>query len=117
MLDLLRGERIRRVAPSRRGARRLGSAGVTTDDLSRDQMEALARVVTRQQRFFNALIRRMDRRGFEPSDPLHRLSVQAQSVLQNLRMHLHYATCQSGVGKLAKSERVARDRECDRSDR
>jgi hypothetical protein len=89
----------------RANARSVTLGLVKTDDLTRDQIEHLARSVTRELRFFNALIRRMDECGFEPSDELHRLSLQAQGVLQNIRMHLHYATCASGVGRVPEATR------------
>src|SRR3954452_21883111 len=85
-------------------ARSASLADVRTENLTPDQIEQLARAVTRDLRFYNARIRRMDQCGFEPSYVLHRLSWQAQGVLQNIRMHLHYATCQSGVGQMFQAE-------------
>jgi hypothetical protein len=50
----------------------------------------------------NYLIRlrgRMVAAGFSPADPVFLLVDKAQEAMQSLRMAVHYASCESGVGR------------------
>ena len=50
----------------------------------------------------NYLIRlreRMDKVGFASSDPLYRLVMRAQEIMQALSMELHYRSWEGGVGR------------------
>jgi hypothetical protein len=49
----------------------------------------------------NHLIRlreRMDKVSFLGTDPIYQATVKAQQAIQDLTVHLHYASCTSGVG-------------------
>ena len=44
----------------------------------------------------------MEKRGFSPDDRLLQLVTQAQAVMQDLSMELHYVSCKRGVGRKAR---------------
>ena len=75
---------------------------MTSDDLSTTQAEKLKQQAGFCLRFLNNLCKRMDRVRFEPTDELYRAAQTARNALQDLHVAAHYATCEHGVGRLAK---------------
>lgn len=70
--------------------------------LTPPQLAYLDRVNTRNLRFYARLLKRMDQLGWEVKDP-ERLAVsKAHDGAHALRVHLHYASCESGVGQRRK---------------
>ncbi len=55
-----------------------------SSDLTREQSEKLAAQIGPMLNYVNRLIKRMDKLGWEPHDPLYYLSLRAQGDLQGL---------------------------------
>jgi len=72
---------------------------VRSSDLSDEQLERLKHQAGRGLRWLNALIRRMDQVGFDPTDKLYLAALRAQDRMQALGVELHYASVRHGVGR------------------
>ena len=48
------------------------------------------------------MLERMDRTRFPHDDLLRKRATDAQTAMQHLCMELHYLSCDSGVGRLAR---------------
>ena len=70
-----------------------------SDDLDTDTAQKLTRAVAKRLRWFGLLRRRMELRGFPPTDPLYTSVSKCYDVTQELHVRAHYASCASGVGK------------------
>ena len=78
-----------------------------SDKLRPDQAAALSRGIAPGLRHLAPLRTRMERAGFPPDDPLFRLVAKAYDAVQHLSVHVHYLSCQSGVGKPGSPDRPA----------
>ena len=67
--------------------------------LRTDQTAALSHGLAPGLRYLARLHTRMKRTGFPPDDPLFRLVAKAYDAVQHLSVHVHYLSCQSGVGR------------------
>jgi hypothetical protein len=81
---------------------------VRSDDLTREQAEALKAKLTPILNYLGRLQQRMIRRGFPPIDPLLCDVCRAHDAIHALRMNLHYLSVGHGVGRPERSEK-ARD--------
>ena len=77
---------------------------MTSNDLTREQVEALLASVRRQLRYLGKLRDRMNQRGFPPNDPLFVATTGAFNAVHALRVELHYLTCPAGTAGRAKFE-------------
>jgi hypothetical protein len=72
---------------------------MTSDDLTKSQLNRLHVRVVRELQYLNGLVQRMHQLRFPPRDPMFVAAMRAQGEMQSLRMALHYAMCDSGVGR------------------
>jgi hypothetical protein len=79
--------------------------GVDSSDMTPEQAERLKAVVSRQLRFLNRMVGRMQQRQFPLDDPLWLAGVAARNAAQDLLTAAHYAGCKSGVGRPEKPDR------------
>lgn len=75
---------------------------MNSTDLTTGQYEALKPRVAQMQRFLNALVKRMDARGFPPGDGLYQAAMRARAAVQDMATHVHYGSCESGVARAPK---------------
>ena len=67
-------------------------------DLPPELAAALQRAVRRRLAWFGRLRRRMELRGFPPTDPLYISVSKCYDAVQELHVRAHYASCRGGVG-------------------
>jgi hypothetical protein len=73
---------------------------MTRDDVTREQAEVLKRNLRPMLAYLGRLKSRMTRRRFQPSDPLVVAVCRAEDAMHALTVHVHYLTCEHGVGRL-----------------
>ena len=73
-------------------------------DLSKEQAAKLQRQVRPLLVYLHRLRDRMEYRGWAPKDKLFKLVVDAHEAVFQLHVELHYLTCDSGVGELARHD-------------
>lgn len=77
---------------------------MTSDDLTREQATELRETLGSYMRYLARLQRRMEKRGFPPKDRVYQLVCEAHDKLFGICVHLHYISCESGVGKEPKKK-------------
>jgi hypothetical protein len=70
---------------------------VNSDNLTRDQAEAMLGTVRRQLRYLGKLRDRMNALSFPPNDPLYLAATGAFNAVHALSVELHYLTCAPGT--------------------
>jgi hypothetical protein len=77
-------------------------------NLTTEQAVRMHESLFRLANYLSRVVRRMERTGFPPDDPLYKLASRAYDAVCSLSTDLHYRSCKSGVGKLAvkKEERT-----------
>jgi hypothetical protein len=70
-----------------------------SDDLTREQAEAIKAKLTPMLSYLGRLQQRMIRRGFPLVDPLLCDVCSAYDAMHKLRVHVHYLTVKHGVGR------------------
>ena len=70
---------------------------MTSDDLTKQQLETLKSQCRWMLRYFARLQRRMIKRKFLESDPLLQRVREAHSAVHKLSVELHYLTVEVGV--------------------
>jgi hypothetical protein len=78
---------------------------MTSDDLSRRQVETLKAQAAWMLRYLARLQRRMIKRKFLESDPLLQRVRAAHSAVHALCVELHYLSCESGVGRAERKRK------------
>ena len=73
-----------------------------SSDLTDEQLERLKRQMGPPLRWLNALIRRMDAVGFDPTDDVYRAALRARDSMQSLHVAAHYASVRQGIGRAAE---------------
>lgn len=68
-------------------------------ELTRDEAMKLQPIIGRYLRFTGKLTKRLDHLGIDPTSEVYQASLRAFNGLHALSAALHYATCESGVGK------------------
>lgn len=66
---------------------------MNSKDLTREQLDALAEKARRLTAFLNAMKERMGQQGFPVDDSLYRQTTAAFNAVHELRMTLHYLSC------------------------
>ena len=74
------------------------SAGMNSNDLSKQQVEQLLSKMWPMLRYLKRLKDRMERRSFPKEDELYRLVARIHDDMHHLSVTLHYMTC-NGVGR------------------
>jgi len=72
---------------------------VRSSNLKPAQVQQLEACVGRQLAYLNRLLERMDRLGWEPSDPMYVAALQARNGVHALHVAALYAGIGHGVGK------------------
>jgi hypothetical protein len=72
---------------------------VESYDLDTETAQKLRRAVAARLRWFGLLRRRMELRGFPPTDPLYISVSKCYDATQELHVRCHYASCRGGVGR------------------
>ena len=80
-------------------ARARYTAGVDSSDLDPEVAQQLTRAVRERLDWFGRLRRRMELRGFPPTDPLYIAVTRCYNAAQELHVRAHYASCRGGVGR------------------
>ena len=75
---------------------------MTSNDLTREQIEALLASVRRQLSYLGKLRDRMNQRGFPPDDPLYVAATGAFNAVHALGVELHYLTCPAATAGRVK---------------
>ena len=83
---------------ARRAGRDTGRA-VDSSDLDPLVAQQLTRAVRARLEWFGRLRRRMELRGFPPTDPLYISVSKCYDAAQELHVRAHYASCKGGVGR------------------
>ena len=66
--------------------------------------ESLFRLVN----YLSRVVKRMERTGFPPNDPIFTSARRAYDAVSTFCMDLHYLSCKSGVGKSARKRKHGR---------
>ena len=75
----------------------IGTA-MDSKSLTREQADAMLAKVLPQLGYLYRLRERMERTGFPQDDRLYQCVTRAHGAMQDVRLALHYLTCQSRVG-------------------
>jgi len=68
-------------------------------ELTYEQAEKIKATLNPTLDYLNRLRRRMDKRGFPPSDPLLRAVIEAVDAMHELMVDLHYLSCDRMRGR------------------
>jgi hypothetical protein len=79
--------------------RLLGQSPMDSADLSPEQAEKMHGSLFPLTNYLHRLVRRMEKRGFPPDDPLFQRASRAYDETRSLLVELHYLSCSRGVGK------------------
>jgi hypothetical protein len=66
---------------------------MTCNDVTKAQADKLNKVLRRQLAYIGRLLRRMELRGFPPTDRLYQLVDAAYLALHHLTVEVHYLSC------------------------
>ncbi len=72
-------------------------ADVNSSNITREQAAAMGRVIGRHLHYLNKLVKRLDRVGFSPTDPLYLAAHRAFDGVHGLSVNLHYLSCPPGT--------------------
>jgi len=75
-----------------------------SDDLTVEQAKQMHASLFRLANYLSRVVKRMERTGFPPSDPLYQSTKKAYDAVCSLCMDLHYLSCKSGVGRPPRKE-------------
>jgi hypothetical protein len=83
-----------------------------SDELTTEQAAQMHRSLFRLANYLNRVVKRMERTGFPPNDPIFLSARRAYDAISTFCMDLHYLSCQEWRRQArAKAEaRTARDR-------
>ena len=68
------------------------------DDLTPDQAQRLKATIRPMLIYLGRLKKRMEKRRFPLDDKLFQTVLRAYDVIHELNVHVHYLSCESGVG-------------------
>jgi hypothetical protein len=72
---------------------------VASYELDPEKAAALTAAVRKRLEWFGLLRRRMELRGFPPTDPMYVSVTRCYHAMEELHVCAHYASCKSGVGR------------------
>jgi hypothetical protein len=73
-------------------------------ELTSEQCQTMQAALRPYVLWLHRVLRRMDARGFPLTDELYTSTSEAYGAMRDLTMALHYAGCQSGVGRSPKHD-------------
>ncbi len=71
-----------------------------SDDLTSAQAQQLKSSIRPMLGYLNRLKKRMEKRRFPSDDGLFPTVLRAYDAIHELNVHIHYLSCESGVGQL-----------------
>jgi hypothetical protein len=74
-----------------------------SDKLTTEQAGQMHKSLFRLANYLSRVVKRMERTGFPPNDPLFKSARRAYDGVCSFCMDLHYLSCKSGVGKTART--------------
>jgi hypothetical protein len=81
-----------------------------SSNLTTEQADQMHKSLFRLANYLSRVVRRMERTGFPPHDPLFKSASRAYDAVCSLCMDLHYMSCKSGVGRPPAQDRKNEDR-------
>jgi hypothetical protein len=81
-----------------------------SDKLSTEQAGQMRKSLFRLTNYLSRVVKRMERTGFPPNDPLFKSARRAYDAVCTFCMDLHYLSCKSGVGKSARDQQKGSER-------
>jgi hypothetical protein len=79
-----------------------------SDDLTTEQAEKMHRSLFRLANYLSRVVRRMERTGFPPNDPLFKSARRAYDAVCSFCVDLHYLSCKSGVARPPRERKHGR---------
>jgi hypothetical protein len=73
-----------------------------SDKLTTEQAGKMHKSLFRLANYLSRVVKRMERTGFPPNDPLFKSARRAYDAVCSFCVDLHYLSCKSGVGKAAR---------------
>jgi hypothetical protein len=83
---------------------------MNSDDLTTEQATRMHESLFKLANYLSRTVKRMERVGFPPDDPLMKSARRAYDAVSSLYMDLHYRSCKSGVGPPKKRREHGRVR-------
>ena len=74
-------------------------------DLTTHQADQMHKSMFPLVNYLSRTVKRMERTGFPPNDPLFTSARRAYDEVRSLTVELHYLSCKSGVSRPAKENR------------
>ena len=79
-------------------------------DLTAEQATKMHTSLFRLANYLSRMVKRMERVGFPPDDPLMKSARRAYDSVCSLCVDLHYLACKSGVGRTTAEKRKDEER-------
>jgi hypothetical protein len=79
-----------------------------SDDLTTEQAGHMHKSLFRLANYLSRVVKRMERRGFPPNDPLLKSARRAYDAVCSFCVDLHYLSCESGVGREPRKRKHGR---------
>jgi hypothetical protein len=79
-----------------------------SDELTTEQADRIHKSLFRLANYLSRVVKRMERTGFPPDDPLFKSARRAYDAVCSFCMDLHYLSCKSGVGKPPRKRKHGR---------
>lgn len=79
-----------------------------SDELTTEQARQMHKSLFRLANYLIRVVKRMERTGFPPNDPLFKSARRAYDGVCTFCMDLHYHSCKSGVGRSPKKRKHGR---------
>jgi hypothetical protein len=77
-------------------------------DLTTEQAAQMHKSLFRLANYLSRVVKRMERRGFPPDDPIFQSARRAYDAVCSFSMDLHYLSCKSGVGNPPRKRKHGR---------
>jgi hypothetical protein len=75
-----------------------------SEELTTEQAAKMHKSLFRLANYLSRVVKRMERRGFPPDDPLFKSARRAYDAVCSFCMDLHYLSCKTGVGRPAREK-------------
>jgi hypothetical protein len=81
-----------------------------SSNLTMEQAAQMHKSLFRLANYLSRMVKRMERTGFPPNDPLFKSASRAYDAVCSVCMDLHYLSCKSGVGRPPNENRTNEER-------
>jgi hypothetical protein len=81
-----------------------------SSDLTTEQATQMHGSLFKLANYLSRVVRRMERTGFPPNDPLFKSASRAYDAVCSLCVDLHYLSCKTGVGRVPAESRKNEER-------